>query len=93
MKQLDNFLILAENDPRLGLSHICLYLALWKKWTDGDYRVPLRVYRSDMIKLSKIDSPGVYHKIIRQLSAYGYINYIPSYNHFAASEIYFTNYE
>ena len=93
MKQLNHFLILAENDPRLGLSHICLYIALWKKWKDSNYAVPLRVYRSDMGRLSKIDSPGVYHKVIRQLSAYGYINYIPSYNRFAASEIYFTDYE
>lgn len=39
------------------------------------------------MKLSKIKSTATYHKCINDLTAFGYIDYEPSYDHFKGSKI------
>lgn len=68
-----------ETDPRIGVSHISLYCAICCiKCTDD-----LHVYfKSKTLMLAaKIFGLGTYHKCIRDLADFGYIKYMPSYNH------------
>ena len=91
MSELHLFLSTIEEDARITSAHISVYMALWKKWVETDYKEPLSFFRSDLIGICKISSLNTYHKIIRQLHEYGYIKYMPSYNHFLGSLVYFTN--
>ena len=90
MDPLYHFLTMVEADPRISASHISLYVSLWKKWKDSGQDGPLSFFRQDIINLCKISGGNTYHKALRQLHEYGYVKYIPSYNHFLGSMIYFT---
>jgi hypothetical protein len=79
-----------EEDPRISTAHISVYLALWKRWVDKGYEQPLSFFRVELVAVCKIASFNTYYKIIRELHEYGYIRYIPSYNHFLGSLVYFT---
>ena len=78
-----------EGDARITTAHISLYVVLWKKWKDSGIEQPLSVFRKDLMELCKISSYKTYHRTIRQLHEYGYIKYVPSYNHFLGSLVYF----
>jgi hypothetical protein len=39
------------------------------------------------MKLAHVSSSATYHKAIKQLQEFGYIHYVPSYNHFSGSQI------
>jgi hypothetical protein len=69
----------AQADNRIGPVHISLYLALQLEAckTNFDLIIPVR----DVIMLrAKISSPVTYHRALRDLHAYGYIDYRPSFN-------------
>lgn len=87
------FLTASETDPRITTAHISLYVSLWKKWKDSGSEGPLSFFRQELANLCKISSYNTFHKVIRQLHEYGYINYIPSYNHFLGSLVYFIQVE
>lgn len=90
---LQGFLKGIEEDVRITTAHISVYMALWKKWGEQDYKQPVSFFRTELIPVCKISSLNTYHKIIRQLHEYGYIKYVPSYNHFLGSLVYFTDLE
>jgi hypothetical protein len=83
------FLSAIGDDPRVTCAHISVYMALWKKWKDNRCPQPLSFFRSDLAPLCKLSSYNSYHKTIRQLHEFGYIKYLPSYNHFLGSQVYF----
>lgn len=89
MDPIHYFLSEAEIDPRITTSHISVYVSLWKKWKDSGNDGPLSFFRHELANLCKISSYNTFHKAIRQLHEYGYIRYIPSYNHFLGSLVYF----
>jgi len=91
MEKISSFLSAAEHDARLGANHISLYVALWKKWKDSGCGSiePLSFFRNDIVALCKISGGNTYHKVLRQLHDYGYIKYVPSYNHFLGSLVFF----
>ena len=89
MEPLHVFLSAVETDPRITTAHISLYVSLWKKWKDSGTDQPLSIFRQDLMTLCKISSYNTYHRAIRQLHEYGYIKYVPSYNHFLGSLVYF----
>ncbi len=89
MEVMVKFLTLIESDPRISSVHISLFVALWKKWVDSGSDAPLSFFRADLVGLCKIASYNTFHKSIRELHAYGYIRYTPSYNHFLGSLVSF----
>lgn len=89
MLVLARFLEGIESDPRITTAHISVFVSLWKKWKDSGADGPLSFFRSDIVGLCKISSYNTFHRSIRQLHEYGYIQYIPSYNHFLGSLVYF----
>jgi hypothetical protein len=86
---LYSFLESAEDDARISCAHISLYVALWKKFVDNNYEQPISFFRNELVCTCKIAGTNLYHRAIRQLHEYGYLKYIPSYNHFLGSMVYF----
>jgi hypothetical protein len=82
------FMRRAKEDPRIGPLHISLYAALLILWIDRGCAHPLSVFSHEVMPYCKITGPATYHRSIRQLAAYGYIRYVPSYNHLLGSLVY-----
>ena len=90
--QLDQFLRTAANDGRLLPSHVGLYTAMFYYSTNkpGDH---FRVSRKMLMRFSRIKSIATYHKCIKELVAYGYIEYQPSYDPYRASSVALLKYD
>jgi hypothetical protein len=84
--QADRLLQKAANDDRLLPSHISLFMAMFYYSSDkpGDH---FQVSRKKLMRFSRIKSVATYHKCIKELVAYGYIDYQPSYDPYRASSV------
>ncbi|WP_276499373.1 hypothetical protein [Pontibacter litorisediminis] len=73
---------------RLNPSHISLYMALFQQWNLHRFRNPISIAREEVMTSSHVHSRVTYHKCLRELHAWGYLHYVPSYNHFRGSLVY-----
>ena len=89
MELLSAFLESVKDDPRIGTAHISLYVSLIRLWGERSFAKPLYVFSHEIMPMCKIAGTATYHRSIRDLHEYGYIKYIPSYNHFLGSLVYF----
>lgn len=87
IRHLTGFFQRVSIDERLNPTHISLYMALFQMWNINRFTNPISISRSEMMRLSKIYSNATYHKCIRELHEFSYIEYIPSYNPFKGSLI------
>ncbi|GAA4339606.1 hypothetical protein [Flaviaesturariibacter amylovorans] len=78
-----------REDPRIAPVHISLYTALYGLWAEKGFQNPVSVFSKEVMPLCKISGSATYHRSMRELHQYGYIQYVPSYNHFLGSLIYF----
>jgi hypothetical protein len=78
--KIDMALRIITVDPRITVWHISLYIAILHCWYENDFKTPISISRSKLMKFSHICSIATYHKCIKQLTDYGYIGYFPSYN-------------
>jgi hypothetical protein len=85
---LCGFMDRVGQDPRIGPTHISLFLAILHFYKKQGYAIPISVYSKELMKQAKISAVGTYHKCIRELKAYGYIGYVPSYNPMPGSLVY-----
>jgi hypothetical protein len=85
---LYRFMDKVEDDHRIGPTHISLFLAILYFYPKQEYRMPIYVYRKDLMKQAKISAIGTYHKAMQDLKLYGYIGYVPSYNPVLGSLVY-----
>lgn len=74
-------------DDRLNPSHISMYTALFQMWNISRFQNPFLIIRSEIMQLSKVQSKSTYHRCIRELDSFGYIQYIPSKNASTGSRI------
>ncbi len=79
---------LMGKDLRLQASHVCLYTALFVCWQRAGFCSPFSFTRKQLTAFSKIASIATYHKCIRELDAYQYIRYQPSYHPQKGSLVY-----
>jgi hypothetical protein len=86
---INRFLATIPEDPRIAAVHISLYLALVQRWKALCYPEPLRVFSHEVMPVCKISRATTYCRILRELSAYGYLCYLPSFNHNRGSRVYF----
>ena len=86
-KQLTSFLKLASKNNRFHQSHFSLYSAILMCYTKGLSQNPFRVSRRELMRHSAIHSFATYHKCMKALVSYGYIDYQPSYHPTLASQI------
>jgi len=87
-KTLPNFFKAISCDPRIGLSHICLYVTLLQYFQLQDEIDPVLIKSNEVMRTSKIAGLATYHRCIRELHDFGYIRYIPSYNHRQKSRVF-----
>lgn len=71
---------LFQKDQRLTTRHISLHGSLLLCWIIKGYPEHIAVTRKELMTLSKFSSYGTYHKHIRELAAFGYIHYEPSFD-------------
>ena len=79
---------LLQEDPRIGPMHISLVVAIMRLWSVQGFSSPVDVSARKLMPRAKIWGLGSYHRTIRQLDAYGYIRYEPSYNPEVSSRVY-----
>ena len=72
-------------DNRINPYHISLYMALFHLWNSAMFPEQLSIARSEVMRYSKIGSVNTYTKCLKQLHAFGYIDYLPSKNPYVGS--------
>lgn len=93
IRHLTGFYDRIQQDDRLNPTHISLYLALFQFWNLNHFQNPISISRSEMMRLSKIAALGTYHKCIKQLQDFGYIEYLPSFNPYKGSLVNLHNFD
>lgn len=76
-----------SDDERLNPTHVSLYLALFLFWNLNRFRNPISISRSEVMRVSKIGSNATYHRCIKDLQKWKYLEYIPSKNPFKGSTV------
>lgn len=93
IRHLTGFYEKIHEDNRLNPTHISLYLALFQFWNLNHFQNPISISRHEMMKLSKIAAYGTYHKCIKDLQDFGYIEYMPSFNPYKGSLVNLLNFD
>ncbi len=86
--QLEKFYRLIEEDSRISATHISLYMALFHLWSELDFAGPVRFTRRRVMSIAKISGLATYHKCIKDLVRFGYLQYIPSHDPGVGSQAY-----
>lgn len=84
---LSKFYNAIEKDARINTTHISLYMALLQQWNSSGGKKAMKVKRTELMKLAKINARYTYNKCINDLKEFGYINYSPSSNQFKLSDV------
>lgn len=87
IKHLNKTLELFYEDKKLRPTHISLYMALFQCWNQNRFTNPIQIHRNELMEASKISSFSTYTECIKDLMAWGYIDYIPSFNPSRASQV------
>jgi hypothetical protein len=88
LKQLTNFFSAIKEDPRIGTSHISLYMALFQFYNLNSFQNPIKITRTTVMEVAKISGLATYHKCMKDLVEFGYIIYHPSFNPTISSQVY-----
>lgn len=91
--QLSDFYNAVCSDKRIGTTHISLYMALFQFWNINNFQNPVSFTRQEVMPIAKINGRATYHKCINDLQEFGYIKYIPSYNPFLKSLVFFIDFK
>nr|WP_295935003.1 hypothetical protein [uncultured Dyadobacter sp.] len=78
-----------KSDDRLNSYHISLYTALLY-YCKGIRQIPFHASRRKLMGFSRIKSGATYHKCLRELISYGYVDYHPSFHPQQGSRIVLT---
>lgn len=92
IKQLTAAMERFAADNRLNPTHVSLYLALFQYWNLARFKNPVSISRDEIMRLSKIGSKVTYHRCIKDLHHWGYLQYDPSHNPFKGSHVYMFNF-
>jgi replication initiation and membrane attachment protein DnaB len=88
VKELTCFYSAIKSDPRIGTTHISLYMALFQFYNLNRLSNPILITRTAVMEVAKISGLATYHKCMKDLVEYGYIQYQPSYNPSISSQVY-----
>jgi hypothetical protein len=88
MKPLSDFFIAIKKDGRISITHIGVYAALLQYWQENGCVNPLQAYSHEIMGLAKISASNTYHKSVRDLHAFGYLRYEPSFKRNQPSKVY-----
>ena len=85
---LCGFLNRVRDDPRIGPSHISLYVAIIFSFAHQKFNIATQISSKVLMRQAKISSKVTYYKCIKDLKEAGYIRYLPSYDPALGSLIY-----
>tara|TARA_R110002072_G_scaffold125944_3_gene262502 strand:+ start:31602 stop:32264 length:663 start_codon:yes stop_codon:yes gene_type:complete len=85
--QLNAVLEMFNNDNRIKQGHITLYLAFFQLWNRKFFKETLTINRELIMERAKIKSKTTYHNHLRDLDAWRYLTYYPSYHPSRGSKI------
>ena len=74
------FLHGVASDVRLKPTHVSLCIALCHVWSRSLFQNDFHVSRRQLMSGAHIRSYVTYHKVIRELQSFGYLDYRPSYH-------------
>ncbi len=74
-------------DQKLNPTHVSLYFALFYYWNGNRFPEIFFVQREEIMQLSKIGSTSTYHKCLKDLHDWNYLEYLPSRNPFKGSQV------
>lgn len=80
IKELTSFYEAIPDDPRIGPTHISLYMALFQLYNLNGFKNPINICRKRVMKVAKIKGLATFHKCIKNLEQFGYIWYQPSFD-------------
>ena len=80
IRHLNGVLRKFSDDENISSSHRSLYLAFFELWNQKHFPETFMVNRKQVMSLAKIRSRTTYHKLLRQLKMWGYLQYHPSSN-------------
>jgi hypothetical protein len=63
-------------------------MALFQFYNLNRLENPIQITRTAVMEVAKISGLATYHKCIKDLHDYGYIQYEPSYNPAVSSQVY-----
>lgn len=78
-QRVQRFVVIAQHDQRLSTMHVVVYLALCVLQSQT-VDVTFPISRRQVMQLCKIRGIATYHKCMRELHTFGYINYQPSFH-------------
>lgn len=78
-----------EKDYRICPIHIGIFAALLQYSATKGFVNPIEAFSHEIMPIAKISGSNTYHKHLKELSAYGYLHYQPSFKNNRASRIYF----
>lgn len=85
---LTGFYEAIEDDPRIGTTHISLYMALLQQWNTNGGNNPFTIARSNIMSAAKINARQTYNKCMNNLQDFGYIDYLPASSQFSDSSVF-----
>jgi hypothetical protein len=86
-EQIFDFINCVVSDTRLRPIHIALSTALCQAWITSEFQKTYHVSRRRLMQASRIQSKATYHKTLRELQTFGYVEYHPSYHPVKASSV------
>ncbi|MFI5162380.1 MAG: hypothetical protein ACHQHN_13960 [Sphingobacteriales bacterium] len=91
IKLLSEFFLAIEKDARINAVHIGVYAALLHAWSQHGFIDPLSAYSREIMQIAKISAQATYHAKLKDLHAFGYIHYEPSFNRNKPSKVFLLN--
>ena len=88
VKELTSFYSAIKSDPRIGTTHISLYMALFQFYNLNRLTNPIAITRTSVMEVAKIRGFATYHKCMKDLVECGYIQYEPSFDPGVSSRVY-----
>jgi hypothetical protein len=82
------YLLSFSRDSRISVWHLGVMFGIINMASGQDIREPIFISRSKIMKLAHIGSIVTYHKCIKELQEFGYIDYLPSYHPAVGSKVY-----
>jgi hypothetical protein len=87
VKELTNFYAAIKDDNRIGATHITMYMALFQFYNLNEFCNPVYITRASVMEAAKISGLATYHKCIKDLHEFGYIDYEPSFDFKVRSKV------
>lgn len=82
---LNRFFERINSDPRIGITHIAVYMAILNIWFKRGCTNPIALFSWEVMPEAKVSTRITYRKAVRELNAYGYLLYRPSFSKYKGS--------